>query len=59
VVLGLAGLLLGMFALLTVRPVASELLNTAWPVGVGWLLMIAGFTLLALSGLSQLFGARE
>jgi hypothetical protein len=55
----LAGLLLGLFALLTVRPIASALLNAAWPIGLGWVLMLVGFAGLALSALAQLFGPRE
>ena len=57
--LGLAGALLGLLAMLTLRPAASVLLNTPWPIGFGWLLMLAGFSLLSLGGLTQLFGARE
>lgn len=57
--LGLAGFLLGLFAMLTLRPAASEVLNAPWPIGLGWLAMLAGFASLALAGLAQLFGPRE
>jgi hypothetical protein len=57
--LGLAGALLAGFALLTLRPVASALLNTAWPIGLGWVLLVAGFAALAAAGLAQMFAARE
>src|SRR5688572_10598001 len=57
--LGLAGLLLGTYALLTLRPAASAVLNAPWPIGLGWLAMVVGFAALALAGLAQLFGARE
>jgi hypothetical protein len=59
VLLGAAGTLLGAFALLNVRPVASALLNMPWPIGLGWGFMLLGFAALALAGLAQLFGPRE
>ena len=59
IVLALAGAALGAFALLTLRSVASELLNAAWPVGAGWLVMLAGFAALGLAGVAQLFAPRE
>ncbi len=56
--LALAGGAIGCWALLTVRPVASELLGAPWPIGLGWVLMLAGFAGLAWVGLSQLFSPR-
>jgi hypothetical protein len=58
-VLALAGLAVGAWGLLTVRPLAAELLNAAWPIGLGWYAMLAGFGWLALLGLRRLFGPRE
>ena len=57
--LGLAGAALGLDALLTLRPVASALLNAAWPIGLGWFLMVAGFAALAVAALAQLVGPKE
>lgn len=59
VVLALAGGLLGLWLLLAVRPLASDLLGAPWPIGLGWPLMVAGFALLAWVGLVQLFGPRN
>ena len=50
---------LGLRTLLVVRPVASSLLGTPWPIGLGWPAMLIGFAGLVLVGLGQLFGARE
>jgi hypothetical protein len=49
---------LGLWTLLVLRPVASSLLGTAWPIGLGWPLMLLGFALLILAGLRELFGPR-
>lgn len=46
------------WALLTVRPIAGDLLGTAWGVGLGWLIMLGGFGWLALLALRRLFGPR-
>jgi hypothetical protein len=59
VLLGLAGALLGGFALLTLHPIASALLNAPWPIGVGWAAMLAGFGALAAAGVAQVLGPRE
>jgi hypothetical protein len=56
--LAVAGGAIGLWALLTVRPVASELLAAAWPIGLGWPLMLAGFMVLAWVGMTQLFSPR-
>jgi len=50
---------IGLWALLTVRPVASALLNAPWGIGLGWYVMVLGFGWLALLGLGRLFGPRE
>ena len=49
---------LGLWGLLTVRPAASELLARPWAIGLGWPIMLAGFALLLLGGLRELFGPR-
>ncbi len=59
VLLALVGAGLSLFALLTLRPVASVLLNAPWPIGAGWVAVVLGFGALALAGLAQLFGPRE
>ncbi len=56
--LAVAGGALGMWALLTVRPVASNLLGAPWAIGLGWAVMLAGFVGLAWVGLAQLFSPR-
>jgi hypothetical protein len=56
--LAAAGGALGLWSLLTVRPVASELLGAPWAIGLGWGAMLAGFAALAWVGLAQLFGPR-
>jgi hypothetical protein len=56
--LAIAGGAIGLWALLTVRPVASDLLGSPWPIGLGWPLMLAGFAALAWVGLAQLFSPR-
>ncbi|HEY4579539.1 MAG TPA: hypothetical protein VIG89_00770 [Candidatus Acidoferrales bacterium] len=48
----------GLWALLAVQPVASELLNAPWAIGIGWLAMLAGFAGLVLAGLAHVFGPR-
>jgi hypothetical protein len=58
IVLAVAGGAIGLWALLTVRPVASDLLGAPWAVGLGWYLMLAGFAVLAWVGLGQLFSPR-
>jgi hypothetical protein len=52
------GLGLGLWTLLVLRPVASDLLGASWAIGLGWPLMLAGFVVLALGGLRELFGPR-
>lgn len=59
VLLGLAGALLGGFALLRLHPIASALLDAPWPIGAGWVIMLAGFAALAAAGVAQMFGPRE
>lgn len=49
---------LGLWSLLTLRPVASSLLGMPWPIGLGWPIMLAGFAVLLLGGLRELFGPR-
>ena len=49
---------LGLWSLLVLRPVASDLLGVPWAIGLGWLIMLAGFVVLALGGLRELFGPR-
>jgi len=49
---------LGLWSLLVLRPVASDLLGAPWAIGLGWLVMLAGFVVLALGGLRELFGPR-
>ena len=56
--LAVAGGGLGLWSLLALRPVASELLGAPWAIGLGWLIMLAGFVVLALGGLRELFGPR-
>jgi hypothetical protein len=56
--LAVAGGAIGLWALLTVRPVASDLLGAPWPIGLGWPLVLAGFAVLAWVGLGQLFSPR-
>jgi hypothetical protein len=58
IVLALAGGGLGLWGLLVLRPVASALLGATWAIGLGWPIMLAGFALLALGGLRELFGPR-
>jgi hypothetical protein len=57
-VLALVGGGLGLWSLLVLRPVASDLLGATWAIGLGWPIMLAGFALLALGGLRELFGPR-
>ncbi|MEP7357212.1 MAG: hypothetical protein ABI847_08230 [Anaerolineales bacterium] len=56
--LAAAGGVLGLWSLLALRPVASDLLGSPWPIGLGWGLMLAGFAILAWVGLAQLFSPR-
>ena len=56
--LAVAGVVIGLWAVLTVRPVASGLLGEPWPIGLGWVAMVAGFAVLAWVGLAQLFSPR-
>ena len=49
---------LGLWSLWVLRPVASDLLGAPWAIGLGWLVMLAGFVVLALGGLRELFGPR-
>jgi hypothetical protein len=58
IVLAVAGGAIALWALLTVRPVASDLLGAPWAIGLGWYLMLAGFAVLAWVGLGQLFSPR-
>jgi len=58
IVLALVGGTLAVWGLLVLRPVASGLLGAAWAIGLGWPIMLAGFVLLALGGLRELFGPR-
>jgi hypothetical protein len=56
--LALLGGGLGLWSLLVLWPLASQLLGTTWAIGLGWPIMLAGFALLALGGLRELFGPR-
>ena len=56
--LAVAGGVIGLWALLAVRPVASSLLGAPWSIGLGWPVMVAGFAVLAWVGLAQLFSPR-
>jgi hypothetical protein len=58
IVLALAGGGLGLWSLLVLWPRASQLLGATWAIGLGWPIMLAGFALLALGGLRELFGPR-
>jgi hypothetical protein len=58
IVLALVGGGLGLWSLLVLWPLASQLLGTTWAIGLGWPIMLAGFALLALGGLRELFGPR-
>ncbi len=58
ILLAVLGAALGLWGLLAVRPVASALLGTPWPIAWGLPLMLAGFALLALGGLREIFGPR-
>ncbi len=49
---------LGLWSLVVLQPVASGLLGASWAVGIGWPIMLAGFAMLALGGLRELFGPR-
>lgn len=59
IILGLAGAALSAYALSVLHSAASAVLNTPWSIGLGWGVMVAGFVVLALAGLAQLFGPRE
>ncbi|MCC6187501.1 MAG: hypothetical protein IT318_00590 [Anaerolineales bacterium] len=48
----------GLWAVLVLRPAASEVLNAPWALGLGWYLMLLGFAGLVLSGVSRIFGPR-
>ena len=48
----------GLWALVMLRPVAADLLSAPWAVGLGWPIMLAGFGVLAVGGLRELFGPR-
>ena len=56
--LAAGALAVGAWALVTVRPVAGELLGAPWAVGLGWWAMLLGLAWLALMGLRRLFGQR-
>ena len=58
IVLAALGGGLGLWSLLVLRPAASDLLGANWAIGLGWPIMLAGFALLALGGLQELFGPR-
>ena len=58
VVLAVLGGALGLWSLLLLRPVASDLLGSTWAIGIGWPIMLAGFVLLAWVGIRELFGPR-
>ena len=57
--LGLAGAGLAAWGMLNVRPAASALLNSPWPIGLGLAALLFGFVVLGLGGVGQLFGPRE
>jgi len=56
--LAAVALIVGAWALLTVRPIAGGLLGAPWGLGLGWPLMLAGLGWLALLALRRLFGPR-
>ena len=58
ILLAILGGGLALWALLVVRPVASELLGAPWAIGLGWWIMLAGFVVLAAGGLRELLGPR-
>ncbi len=45
----------GAWALWTVRPAASEVLNAPWAIGLGWGVMLAGWAGLAVTGALELW----
>ncbi len=49
IALAAAGAWCGAWALLTLRPAANELLNAPWVVGLGWLAMLAGLAVVAVT----------
>ena len=58
IVLAALGVWSGAQALLTLRLAALELMGGAWPIGIGWAAMLAGFAGLAAAGWRRLFGPR-
>ncbi len=54
--LALIGAGFSAWALWSVRPVASELLNAPWGVGYGWALILLGFAGALARGWGQMFG---
>jgi len=56
--LALVGAGYSVWAMLTLSPIATELLNSNWSLGWGWWLMLAGLVGLAWRGWARLFEAR-
>jgi hypothetical protein len=50
---------LAVWGLATVRPIAADLLNVPWPLGLGGGLLLVGLAGLTVSGLAALFGPRQ
>lgn len=49
---------LGLWALLVLHPVVSNLLHAPWRIGLGWAAMLLGFLGLAWAGWAQFFGPK-
>ncbi len=58
IVLAMAAIASAVPPLLAVRPAANEVLGAAWPLGLGWPLLLAGLAGLAWLALRRLFSPR-